>query len=293
MLWYTIMSPLGQNQKRFEYIPRRLSGQIKKSRFIKEVLPRFLGGSYQGSANVLRRKDLRGVLNKAGVLSLLDPSVKGRKSRSASTLTEHEAVDILKKTRAAIRENLKGKGYGLREGGLFRGSAPRSIYQRSIERIHRTEGEEAQKRQESLEIQKRKLRRREVMRQELGMKPLQRVREEMMTRRKQQEARRNQRRVGPAKKEQPTEPGSTSSPTPTRQGVSAASKAPPAASTVHPPMKEAEPVVTETPKPPEGSQEPLKPAEPTNKTSQPTTEEEEINTKPEVDEEDIERNLPL
>lgn len=91
--------PRPLSPKRFDAIPRRFSGSIGKKRFTQAV-GKFLGGKL--GANPFQRKAGRTAAGE--LLSLVDPRVKGAKSRSYKTLTEKEALALGKKF-----EELRGK----------------------------------------------------------------------------------------------------------------------------------------------------------------------------------------
>ncbi|MFH1171602.1 MAG: hypothetical protein V1778_03630 [bacterium] len=162
------------SQKRFSAIPRKFSRVIKKERFVKDVLGGLFGGSIKGSTNILKRKDVREVLEQSEVLGMLDSTAPGRRSRNPSTLTEDEAIDIPQKIREKIRQNLKERGYGLREQGEFFRKDPKRIYRQVIEKAYAQEfgPSRDEQRQRDLEIRERKAQRRALWREQAGLLPM-------------------------------------------------------------------------------------------------------------------------
>lgn len=175
----------------FSSIPRKFSRSIDKRRFTRDVLRSFFGGDVRSSLNPLKRKDVRDALDRAGVLGMLDATANGPRSQHERKLTEQEAINILKKTRAAIRQNLKESGYGVREEGSFYGRQPRSIYRRAIEEAFGKEGGKSltEQREEVLALRVRQARRRELVRQQLGLSTLKKLAEEKLSRREALERR--------------------------------------------------------------------------------------------------------
>lgn len=178
-------------RKSFAAIPRSFSRAIDKRRFTKEVLGDFFGGGIKGSLNPLKRKDVRSVLEEAGVLGMLDSSARGPRSAHDTKLTEKEAIDILKKTRETVRKNLKEKGWGLSEAGKFRSHDPKMIYRKVVEAGFQEElGQSAAEQQQAAQQERvARARRREMIRQEMGLSSLKKLSEEKTTRREDLERR--------------------------------------------------------------------------------------------------------
>jgi hypothetical protein len=216
-------------KKGFSGIPRSYSRSIAKKRFSRKVLGKFFGGSIRASINPIQRKDVREALDQAGVLGMLDPLAKGKRSRSPSTLTEKEAVDILKKARETIKKNLSERGYGLSERGDYHGKIPKDIYRRAIEEGYNQDRgpSSAEEYRRAQEIRILKARRREVQRQALGLSPIsaQRITEERAPRGEERRAGLEER----IEKMLPTSGGGTP-PTPSKSQSGSSTRQRPASS---------------------------------------------------------------